>query len=85
MESRSVEVDGEVIDVAVGDKFSVQSLLEFSGTSTFEPGDSIVVTKMSRFPDGIYFYFERERDEKEEVIYQFALENKLEDKGIVKQ
>lgn len=85
MESKKIEVSGETINIEVGDTFIVNKLLNFGADrQPIEPETEVTLENISRYPDGIHFEFRPEGEERTEIIYQFALENTIE-QGHMKQ
>lgn len=78
MKSKEIRVNDDTITVEVGDTFTVQTKLHFGERNPIEPGTEMTVEKITQNPDGIHFEFTSSNQNRTETIYQFALENNLE-------
>jgi hypothetical protein len=84
MKSKEIRVNDETITVEVGDTFTVRTKLHFGSLSPIEPGTEMTVEKITRNPDGIHFEFTPDDQNRTETVYQFALENNLEQNHMAK-
>lgn len=79
MYARDISVNGEELHIEQGDVFDVHSTLDFSDGRTLDSGDVVTVANITDYPDGIHFEFSVDGEPgRIETIFQFALENNLE-------
>jgi len=79
MYSKEIDVNGISRTVEQGDVFVVHTKLEFGDGRTLTQGAKITVANISKQVDDVHFEFVIDGEPgRIETIYQFALENNLE-------